>query len=52
MVPFFVLRTRFRVEMNKVDNEAGARAIDSLINYETIKVCVLRFVYKVKVMDP
>lgn len=25
------------MEMNKADNEAGSRAIDSLINYETVK---------------
>ena len=24
--------------MNKADNEAGSKAIDSLINYETVKV--------------
>jgi len=30
-------RTRFRVEMNKADQEAGNKAIDSLINYETVK---------------
>lgn len=30
-------RTRFRREMNKAESEAGARAIDSLINYETVK---------------
>nr|AKC42137.1 ABCB7 [Petromyzon marinus] len=30
-------RTRFRVEMNKADNEAGNRAVDSLLNYETVK---------------
>ncbi|OQV23939.1 ATP-binding cassette sub-family B member 7, mitochondrial [Hypsibius exemplaris] len=30
-------RTKFRVEMNKADNEAGSKAIDSLINYETVK---------------
>ena len=24
--------------MNKADNEAGTKAIDSLINYETVKV--------------
>lgn len=24
--------------MNKADNEAGSRSIDSLINYETVKV--------------
>ncbi|XP_031567457.1 ATP-binding cassette sub-family B member 7, mitochondrial-like [Actinia tenebrosa] len=30
-------RTQFRSEMNKADNESGAQAIDSLINYETVK---------------
>jgi ATP-binding cassette subfamily B (MDR/TAP) protein 7 len=30
-------RTQFRVRMNKADNEAGNKAIDSLINYETVK---------------
>lgn len=30
-------RTRFRVRMNQADNEAGNKAIDSLINYETVK---------------
>ncbi|CAI8021418.1 ATP-binding cassette sub-family B member 7, mitochondrial [Geodia barretti] len=31
-------RTKFRVQMNKADGEAGSKAIDSLINYETVKV--------------
>jgi len=30
-------RTQFRINMNKADNEAGNKAIDSLINYETVK---------------
>ncbi|KAL3072441.1 hypothetical protein niasHS_017415 [Heterodera schachtii] len=30
-------RTKFRLQMNEADNEAGNRAIDSLINYETVK---------------
>lgn len=30
-------RTKFRVQMNRADNEAGARAVDSFINYETVK---------------
>ncbi|GBG67738.1 hypothetical protein CBR_g866 [Chara braunii] len=30
-------RTRFRQQMNAADNAASARAIDSLINYETVK---------------
>ncbi len=31
-------RTKFRVDMNKADNEAGSKSIDSLINFETVKV--------------
>uniref|UniRef100_A0A1Q3F901 Iron-sulfur clusters transporter ABCB7, mitochondrial n=1 Tax=Culex tarsalis TaxID=7177 RepID=A0A1Q3F901_CULTA len=30
-------RTQFRVFMNQAENEAGNKAIDSLINYETVK---------------
>ncbi|KAL3850513.1 hypothetical protein ACJIZ3_012395 [Penstemon smallii] len=30
-------RTKFRKEMNKADNDASTRAIDSIINYETVK---------------
>ncbi|KAI3384341.1 hypothetical protein SNEBB_001584 [Seison nebaliae] len=30
-------RTAFRIQMNKADGEAGNRAVDSLINYETVK---------------
>ncbi|KYN12360.1 ATP-binding cassette sub-family B member 7, mitochondrial [Trachymyrmex cornetzi] len=30
-------RTKFRIRMNQAENEAGNKAIDSLINYETIK---------------
>jgi len=30
-------RTKFRLNMNRAENEAGNRAIDSLINYETVK---------------
>ncbi|XP_027695480.1 ATP-binding cassette sub-family B member 7, mitochondrial [Vombatus ursinus] len=30
-------RTKFRIEMNKADNDAGNAAIDSLLNYETVK---------------
>jgi ATP-binding cassette subfamily B (MDR/TAP) protein 7 len=31
-------RTKFRMQMNAADQEMGNRAIDSLINYETVKV--------------
>lgn len=30
-------RTKFRIFMNQAENEAGNKAIDSLINYETVK---------------
>eukprot|EP00123_Amoebidium_parasiticum_P006947 comp17766_c0_seq1/m.17795 comp17766_c0_seq1/g.17795 ORF comp17766_c0_seq1/g.17795 comp17766_c0_seq1/m.17795 type:complete len:710 (-) comp17766_c0_seq1:45-2174(-) len=30
-------RTRFRRDMNKADSEGGSLAIDSLLNYETVK---------------
>lgn len=30
-------RTKFRLDMNRAENEAGNKAIDSLINYETVK---------------
>ncbi|XP_065837576.1 iron-sulfur clusters transporter ABCB7, mitochondrial-like [Oscarella lobularis] len=30
-------RTKFRVQMNNADNQAGSHAVDSLINYETVK---------------
>ena len=29
--------TRFRIDMIRAENEAGNKAIDSLINYETVK---------------
>jgi len=31
-------RTRFRIEMNKLENEASGKAIDSLLNYEAVKL--------------
>ena len=34
----FVLRTQFRREANVADNKAATVAIDSLINYEAVKV--------------
>jgi ATP-binding cassette subfamily B (MDR/TAP) protein 7 len=30
-------RTKFRVQMNKADSEGGTKAIDSLLNFETVK---------------
>lgn len=34
-------RTKFRIYMNRAENEAGNKAMDSLINYETVKVYIL-----------
>lgn len=31
-------RTKYRYQMNDADNEASNKAVDSLINYETVKV--------------
>ena len=33
-----LLRTRFRRDANKADNKAATVAVDSLINYEAVKV--------------
>jgi len=30
-------RTKFRREMNRLENEASSRVVDSLLNYETVK---------------
>lgn len=30
-------RTKFRVQMNKAETQAGSRSVDSLINFETVK---------------
>ena len=32
-------RTTFRREMNRLDNQASARVVDSLLNYETVQYC-------------
>ena len=34
---FTEYRNKFRIMMNEADNEAGNKAVDSLINYETVK---------------
>lgn len=33
-----IKRTKFRKQMNTVDNEAAGKALDSLLNFETVKV--------------
>lgn len=30
-------RTKFRIQMNKAETQAGSRSVDSLINFETVK---------------
>jgi ABC-type transport system involved in Fe-S cluster assembly fused permease/ATPase subunit len=30
-------RTKYKKEMNKLDNAMGATAVDSLLNFETVK---------------
>jgi ATP-binding cassette subfamily B (MDR/TAP) protein 6 len=30
-------RTKYKKEMNKLDNAVGATAVDSLLNFETVK---------------
>lgn len=30
-------RTKFKREMNKLDNEVEARCVDSLLNFETVR---------------
>ena len=44
-------RTKFRVYMNKAENEAGNKAIDSLINYETVKVILIIIQYFCKIFS-
>jgi len=34
-------RTRFRRDMNKCDNEMNSRAVDSLLNFETVSNVVI-----------
>lgn len=36
-IRFMDWRSQYRVEMNRLDSEANGRAVDSLINYETVK---------------
>ncbi len=38
-VPLAQWRTSFRKAMNTAETQASNRAIDSLLNYETVKLC-------------
>ena len=34
-------RTKYRRDMNRLDNETNAKAVDSLLNFETVCRCFL-----------
>jgi ABC-type transport system involved in Fe-S cluster assembly fused permease/ATPase subunit len=36
--PYYVIRTQFRRQANSADNKAATVAVDSLLNYEAVKV--------------
>jgi ATP-binding cassette subfamily B (MDR/TAP) protein 7 len=38
-------RTKFRKQANAADNKAATVAVDSLINYEAVKVHFLRYLH-------
>jgi len=38
-------RTKFRRDMNKCDNEMNSRAVDSLLNFETVSNVIKQYVY-------
>ena len=37
---YYVTRTQFRRQANAADNKAATVAVDSLLNYEAVKVCI------------
>lgn len=39
-LPYDLARTQFRRQANAADNKAATVAVDSLLNYEAVKVCV------------
>ncbi|KAH3735503.1 hypothetical protein DPMN_042036, partial [Dreissena polymorpha] len=44
-------RTKIRVQMNQAEGEAGNKAIDSLINYETVKCGISVVDWGISVVD-
>jgi ABC-type transport system involved in Fe-S cluster assembly fused permease/ATPase subunit len=38
LIVCMICRTKFRREANQADNKAATTAVDSLINYEAVKV--------------
>ena len=43
-------RTRFRREANAADNRAATTAVDSLINYEAVKVCTISLIISINIV--
>jgi ATP-binding cassette subfamily B (MDR/TAP) protein 7 len=41
-------RTKFRKQANAADNKAATVAVDSLINYEAVKVCSVLAIYSIE----
>jgi hypothetical protein len=41
--PNYVIRTQFRRQANSADNKAATVAVDSLLNYEAVKVRTRHF---------
>ena len=39
-LPYDLTRTQFRRQANAADNKAATVAVDSLLNYEAVKVCL------------
>ena len=39
-LPYDLTRTQFRRQANAADNKAATVAVDSLLNYEAVKVCI------------
>jgi ATP-binding cassette subfamily B (MDR/TAP) protein 7 len=45
-------RTKFRKQANAADNEAATTAVDSLINFEAVKVFELGVIWSLKIVHP
>ena len=43
LISYCVIRTQFRRQANSADNKAATVAVDSLLNYEAVKVCTRHF---------
>lgn len=47
----FYYRTQFRREANKADNKAATVAVDSLLNYEAVKVSFVEILHATKMTE-